>query len=178
MRGGQGRRHGVWRSIGLSAATLASLSLLTGFVTSAQGQMQGQGQAQGQGPEISGLVPFLIEGDAILAPLAAPGDAGRGRAIVTDRRKGLCLLCHSGPFAEERFQGNLAPTLAGAGQRWSEGQLRLRIVDSARVVPNSLMPGYHRLDGLARVGQNWQGKPILSAQEVEDVVAFLVTLRE
>jgi sulfur-oxidizing protein SoxX len=108
----------------------------------------------------------------------ARGDPARGRAIVTSRQVGLCLLCHSGPFPEERFQGDLAPDLRGAGARWSEGQLRLRIVDSSRINPATIMPAYHRTEGLARVAPAWRGKPILSAEQIEDVVAFLETLRD
>ena len=108
----------------------------------------------------------------------ARGDPARGRAIVTSRQVGLCLLCHSGPFPEERFQGNLAPDLKDAGARWSEGQLRLRIVDSSRIDPASIMPAYHRTDGLTRVAPAYRGKPILSAEQIEDVVAFLMTLRD
>ena len=108
----------------------------------------------------------------------APGDPARGRAIVTSRQAGLCLLCHRGPFPEERFQGNLAPDLKGTGARWSEGQLRLRIVDSSRINPASIMPAYHRTEGLTRVAPAYRGKPILSAEQIEDVVAFLMTLRE
>jgi sulfur-oxidizing protein SoxX len=108
----------------------------------------------------------------------APGDPARGRAIVTSRQVGLCLLCHSGPFPEERFQGNLAPDLAGAGRRWSEGQLRLRIVDSGRINPATIMPAYHRTEGLTRVAPAYRGKPILSAEQIEDVVAFLMTLKD
>ena len=118
-------------------------------------------------------------GDGIATSLTgAPGDATRGRAIVVNRQLGLCLLCHSGPFSEERMQGNLAPSLAGVGARWSEAQLRLRIVDARRVNPQSIMPAYHRSEALARVGSAWQGRPLLTAAQVEDVVAFLVTLRE
>jgi sulfur-oxidizing protein SoxX len=106
------------------------------------------------------------------------GDPARGRAIVTNRQVGLCLLCHSGPFPEERFQGNLAPDLKGAGARWTEGQLRLRIVDSSRINAASIMPAYHRTEGLTRVAPAYRGKPILSAEQIEDVVAFLMTLRE
>jgi sulfur-oxidizing protein SoxX len=116
--------------------------------------------------------------DAIPASLTGvPGDPARGRAIVANRQLGLCLLCHSGPFPEERFQGNLAPDLRGAGRRWSEGQLRLRVVDSPRLNPATIMPAYHRTEGLVRVGPAWRGKPILSAEQIEDVVAFLTTLR-
>ena len=122
---------------------------------------------------------FEVIGDTIPAPLAGlQGDATRGRAIVTNRQVGLCLLCHTGPFPEERAQGTLAPSLAGAGARLSEGQLRLRIVDARRVNPATIMPSYHRVDGLTRVGPAWRGAPVLSAQQVEDVVAFVRTLRE
>jgi sulfur-oxidizing protein SoxX len=108
----------------------------------------------------------------------AAGDAARGRAIVANRQVGLCLLCHSGPFPEERFQGNLAPDLRGAGARWSEGQLRLRMVDPGRFNPATIMPAYHRTERLTRVAPAYRGKPVLSAAEIEDVVAFLVTLRD
>ena len=108
----------------------------------------------------------------------AKGDPARGRAIVVNRQVGLCLLCHSGPFPDERFQGNLAPDLKGAGARWSEGQLRQRIVDSSRINPATIMPAYHRIEGLTRVAPAWRGKPILTAEQIEDVVAFLMTLRD
>ncbi len=107
-----------------------------------------------------------------------PGDVARGRAIVANRTVGLCLLCHSGSFPEERFQGNLAPSLAGAGARSTPGQLRLRLIDPARFNPETIMPAYYRLDGLTRVAKNFQGKTILSAEQIEDVVAYLATLKE
>jgi sulfur-oxidizing protein SoxX len=117
--------------------------------------------------------------DAIPQSLTgAKGDSARGRAIVANRQVGLCLLCHSGPFPEEHFQGNLAPDLRGAGKRWSEGQLRLRIVDSARINPASIMPAYHRTEGLVRVAPALRGKTILSGEQIEDVVAFLMTLKD
>lgn len=118
------------------------------------------------------------DGGRIEAPLTAqPGDAARGRAIVVNRQQGLCLLCHSGPFPEERFQGNVAGSLAGAGTRWSAAELRARIVDARRINPASPMPAFHRTEGLTRVGPAWRGRPVLDAQQVEDVVAFLQTLR-
>ena len=120
-----------------------------------------------------------VVGDAIPASLTGqPGDAARGRAIVANRGVGLCLLCHSGPIAEERFQGDMAPSLAGAGSRWSEGQLRLRIVDGARLNADTIMPPYYRAGGLQRVARNFQDKTILSAAQVEDVVAYLATLKD
>ena len=124
------------------------------------------------------LRPFTITGDAIVEPLAARGDATRGRAIVVDRQNGLCLLCHTGPFPDQRFQGTLAPSLAGTGGRWSEGQLRLRVVDSSKLNPATIMPAYYRVDGFTRVGSAWQNKPVLTAAQIEDVVAFLVTLKD
>ena len=133
----------------------------------------------GGGANAQELRPFRITGDAIVEPLGgARGDTARGRAIVVDRQKGLCLLCHTGPFPEQRFQGTLAPTLAGAGGRWNEGQLRLRMVDSGKLNPATIMPAYYRTEGLTRVGTAWQNKPVLDAAEIEDVVAFLVTLKE
>ena len=120
---------------------------------------------------------FKVVGDGIPESLSGlPGDPARGRKLVASRQPGLCLLCHSGPFPEERFQGNLAPDLTGTGARWSVAQLRLRLVDSRRVHPDSIMPAYHRTEGLTNVGAAWRGQPILSAQQIEDVVAFLATL--
>jgi sulfur-oxidizing protein SoxX len=107
----------------------------------------------------------------------AAGDPAAGKKIVLDRHVGLCLLCHSGPFPEERFQGDLAPSLAGVGSRLSAGQIRLRIVDSSRVNPNTIMPAYFRTEGLQRVAPAHRGKTVLSAAQIEDVVAFLVTLK-
>ncbi len=125
------------------------------------------------------LRPYTIVGDAIPASLTgAEGDPARGKAIVLNRQVGLCLLCHSGPFPEERFQGNMAPDLEGAGTRWSEGQLRLRLVDARKLNPDTIMPPYYVIDGMNRVARNFRGNPILSAEQIEDVVAFLATLKD
>ena len=119
-----------------------------------------------------------IAPESLPAPLTqSPGDAVRGRAIVANRQLGLCLLCHTGPIPEERFQGTLAPDLAGAGARWNAGQLRLRMVDSRRINPATIMPAYYSAQGLQRVSAPLQGKTILNAQQIEDVVAYLQTLR-
>jgi L-cysteine S-thiosulfotransferase len=124
------------------------------------------------------LPTHAIAGDAIPVSLTgAPGDPIRGRALVLNRAS-TCILCHSGPFPEEKFQGDLAPDLSGTGGRWSEGQLRLRIVDASRLNPATIMPSYYRIDGLVRVGTAWRGKPILSAEQIEDIVAYLKTLRQ
>ncbi len=124
------------------------------------------------------IVAYEVAGDRIERPLAGlAGDAARGRAIVANRQVGLCLLCHPAPIAEERFQGNLAPDLAGAGARYSAAQLRLRVVDPRRLNPASFMPAFHSATPASRVGEAWVGKPILTAQQVEDVVAWLASLR-
>ncbi|WP_027546358.1 sulfur oxidation c-type cytochrome SoxX [Bradyrhizobium sp. WSM2254] len=124
------------------------------------------------------LAPYKIVGDSIPASLTGtPGDAARGRALVLARTT-TCILCHSGPFPETRFQGDLAPDLTGAGNRWSVSQLRLRLVDASRFNAATIMPSYYRNDDLVRVGRNFAGKPILSAAEIEDIVAYLATLRD
>jgi L-cysteine S-thiosulfotransferase len=122
--------------------------------------------------------PYAVVGDAIPEPLTPTrGDVARGHALIVERSS-TCILCHSGPFPEQKFQGDLAPSLAGSGSRWSEGQLRLRLVDASRLNAATIMPSYYRVDGLQRVGTLWRGKPVLSAEQIEDIVAYLVTLRE
>jgi sulfur-oxidizing protein SoxX len=123
------------------------------------------------------LLGKALGADEIPASLTgAKGDPQRGRAIVANRQVGLCLLCHSGPFPEERFQGNLAPDLRNA-TRLTEGEIRLRLVDPARANAQSIMPAYYRADGLTRVAPSLRGKTILTAEQIEDVVAYLVTLK-
>lgn len=123
---------------------------------------------------------YAVSGDGIASPLAGAlaGDPARGRAVVANRQASLCLLCHTGPIPEERFQGNLAPDLQGAGQRWNAAQLRLRIVDASHFNPVTIMPSYYKTDGLKRVAPAFQDKTILTAQQIEDVVAWLLTLKE
>ena len=126
-----------------------------------------------------GLVTYRIVDAAIPASLTGqPGDATRGRAIVANRQIGLCVLCHSGPFPELRFHSDLAPDLTGIGSRMSEGQLRLRVVDASHANSATIMPSYYRIDGLTRVTPALRGKPLLDAGQIEDVVAYLKTLRE
>ena len=152
-----------WASVA-SAATLGAASL-------------GLGDAKAQGSP-----PMPAEARASTSALPSsltgqPGDAVRGRAVVASRGTGLCLLCHAAPIAEERFQGNLGPDLAGVGARQGAGELRQRLLDPRALNPDSIMPPVHRTEGLTRVGQAWKGKPVLTSQQVEDVVAYLQTLR-
>jgi sulfur-oxidizing protein SoxX len=125
------------------------------------------------------IVEFASGEEAAPAsPAGAKGDPARGRTIVLNRQVGLCMLCHSGPFPEERFQGDLAPDLKGVGSRYTEEELRLRMVDPAKVNPATIMPSYSKTEGLARVAPGFRGKPVLTPEQIEDVVAFLATLRD
>jgi sulfur-oxidizing protein SoxX len=126
-----------------------------------------------------GVAPFTVTGDAIEAPLAGlSGDAARGAAAVRNRETANCLICHTIPDPSEPFMGEVGPPLAGVGSRLSAGQVRLRLVDATLVNPAAVMPPYHRVAGLVRVDERYRGRPVLSAQEIEDVVAYLMTLRE
>jgi sulfur-oxidizing protein SoxX len=122
------------------------------------------------------VLQYKVSGDAIATPLAAPGDALRGRDIVAGR-DGNCLLCHAIPETGARFMGDIAPPLSGIGARLSAAQLRLRVVDQSRLNPDTVMPSYFKVDGLHRVAPAFRGKPIHNAAQVEDVVAFLQTLK-
>jgi len=128
----------------------------------------------GQG---SPLIPFRVVDDAITALLTdRPGDATRGRAVALNRSTGNCVTGHELPLQAD-FQGTLGPPLAGVGERCQPGDLRLRIVDGKRINPDSNMPSYHRMSNLNAVRADWVGRPILTPQEVEDVLAHLMTLR-
>ncbi len=124
---------------------------------------------------------YRIVGDGIALPLAADGDISRGRQLVAARDPANCILCHGAPAALReggvRFSGDLAPPLDGAGARWTPAQLRLRLVDSARLNPQTIMPAYFRTEGLTEVAAAYRGKPILSAREIEDLIAYLSTLK-
>ena len=117
-------------------------------------------------------------GDAVQTALSPnPGDPIKGRAIVTSRQTGLCILCHSGPFPEERFQGNLAPDLRLSIANLSAGQLRARLVDPTQSNPNTIMPAYFKIEHLQRVAPQFAGKTVLTGQEIEDVLAYLLTIK-
>lgn len=132
-------------------------------------------------PRTEPLRSYAIEGDAIPASLTGKaGDAARGELLMRQRQKSLCVLCHSGPFPDPHLQGTLAPDLKGVGARLSAGQLRLRVVDMKRLNPDSIMPTYYGTvanSSDARVAADWRDKPILSAGEIEDLVAYLQTLQ-
>lgn len=121
---------------------------------------------------------IIWDGDAIPNSLSGQaGDPIKGRTIVTSRQTGLCILCHAGPFSEERFQGNLAPDLKLSIANLSAAQLRARLVDPSKTNTNTIMPAYFRIDHLQRVAPPFAGKTVLSAQEIEDVIAYLLTIK-
>ena len=124
------------------------------------------------------LVPYKVEAGEIRGPLAGAGDAARGRAVVLSRESGNCYLCHAVPDAGDAPLGNIGPSLAGVGSRATIGQLRLRVVDSARINAKSVMPAYYKVDGLRQVAAAYRDKPLLTAQQVEDVVAYLAQLHD
>jgi len=124
------------------------------------------------------LASYRVVGDSVPAPLApAPGDPERGRAVVADHDTARCILCHEVPGLNVRFMGNVGPSLAGIGARLSAGQLRLRLVDPQRANPSAVMPSYYRIEGLRQVAPSYRGKPILSAQQIEDAVTYLESLK-
>jgi sulfur-oxidizing protein SoxX len=126
----------------------------------------------------SSQAQIIWDGDAIPNSLSGkPGDPIKGRTLVTSRQTGLCILCHAGPFPEERFQGNLAPELKLSVTNLSAAQLRARLVDPSKTSANTIMPSYFRIDHLQRVAPQFVGKTVLSAQEIEDVIAYLLTIK-
>jgi L-cysteine S-thiosulfotransferase len=133
-----------------------------------------QSIAQEQGA----LVGYRIINGAIPEPLTdQPGDAERGRRIVLDREGGDCVICHAMPLPQRQFHGTIGPPLDGVGGRYPAGELRLRLVDSKALNPDTIMPAYYRVEGLHRVDERYRGKPILTVQQIEDVVAYLLTLQ-
>jgi sulfur-oxidizing protein SoxX len=128
--------------------------------------------------EQGALVGYRIINGAIPEPLTdQPGDAERGRRIVLNREGGDCVICHAMPLPQRQFHGTIGPPLDSVGGRHPAGELRLRLVDSKALNPDTIMPAYYRVEGLHRVDEHYRGKPILTAQQIEDVVAYLLTLQ-
>ena len=136
--------------------------------------------AAGARPAVAdSLLPYAVHGDAVPVPLGGlTGDPDRGRAVVLDRRRGNCLICHAFPVAGEPFQGTLGPAMADVGSRLDRGQIRLRLIDQSRLNPQTIMPSYYRVEGLVDVAPEYNGRPALEAREIEDVVAWLATLTD
>jgi sulfur-oxidizing protein SoxX len=124
------------------------------------------------------LVPYEIVDGGIPAALTdVPGNAGRGRQIVRDQSKATCLICHAMPIDEEPDHGQIGPPLDGVGSLYSAAELRLRLVDPKAINPETIMPSYYRTHGFTGVLERFRDQSIYSAQEIEDVVAYLLTLK-
>nr|VFK54649.1 MAG: sulfur-oxidizing protein SoxX [Candidatus Kentron sp. TUN]VFK58094.1 MAG: sulfur-oxidizing protein SoxX [Candidatus Kentron sp. TUN]VFK59811.1 MAG: sulfur-oxidizing protein SoxX [Candidatus Kentron sp. TUN] len=118
----------------------------------------------------------VVETGIPISLTGKPGDPDKGRNLAIQRKKGNCLACHRMPIPEEDDHGNVGPDLANIASRLTTGQLRLRMVDPKRINPATMMPSFYRIHDLHRVAKKFQGKPILTAEEIEDVVAYLATL--
>ena len=123
-------------------------------------------------------VPPVVDGAITRSLTGGPGDPVAGQTVARDMSKASCLICHDLPIPDEPDPGNIGPPLAGVASRYTEGELRLRIVDPKAINPDTMMPAYYKWEGLTRVLERYAGKPIYTAQEVEDVVAYLMTLRD
>ena len=153
--------------MGRVAIAMMLLAVATAFVPSAPRAAE------------ANMLDYRIEGDAVPRPLGGlDGDAARGVEIAVDRTRGNCLACHTVPSLDAPFQGRIGPSLKGVAKRLNVGQIRLRMIDQSRINPNTMMPPYYRVKGLANVAPELRGKPALDAQELEDIVAWLATLKD
>ena len=128
----------------------------------------------------AGTVEYKIEDDAIKTSLTGkPGDPANGKKAFLNRKKGNCLACHVvSSLKDQPFHGEVGPPLDGAASRWSEGEIRLRIVNPKVLNEDTIMPSFYKSDGFHRVLKKFKGKTVISAQEVEDIVAYVMTLKE
>ncbi len=127
----------------------------------------------------SHIVKIKIEDDAVKASLTGKaGDPAVGRKVATSRKKGNCLACHViTDLKEQPFHGNVGPPLDGVADRYTEAEIRLRIIDATVLNEDTIMPPFYKVDGLNRVNKKFKNKTVLSAQEVEDVLAYVMTLK-
>ncbi|MGX0877165.1 sulfur-oxidizing protein SoxX [Roseovarius sp. MBR-154] len=131
-----------------------------------------------------GEVPFE-DGAVTVSLTGVPGDAARGREVVGNKSLGNCVACHANSdMSDIPFHGEIGPMLDGVGERWSEAELRGIVANAKMMFPGSMMPSFYRVDGFTRPGNAYTGEaaddsfgPLLTAQQIEDVVAYLATLK-
>ncbi|MBV7379154.1 sulfur oxidation c-type cytochrome SoxX [Maritimibacter dapengensis] len=137
------------------------------------------------------IAPGEVEFDGyeVTASLTeTPGDPEKGREIVTNKSMGNCVSCHAAEaYSDVPFHGEVGPILDGAGDRWTEAELRGIVSNAKMAFEGTVMPAFYKVDGFTRLGDAFTGKawpegepvtPLLTAQEIEDVVAYLLTLKE
>lgn len=126
---------------------------------------------------VADCASFTIVDDRIPRPLAGHnGSAEAGRRVAADRQRGDCSICHRLPLPHARFHGNVGPDLSAIGARLTSAQIRLRVAANRQLNPESVMPDYCTSGGRYRVAGPFVNQPILSAAEIEDVVAWLSSL--
>jgi len=127
--------------------------------------------------DVKGMMSYKVVGKSIPKSLTGkPGDPKKGLKTAVNRKKGNCLACHTIPNVKQADHGEIGPPLMGVAKRYKEGELRLRLVNPKKLNPDSIMPSYYRTSGYTRVQKKWKGKTIISAQDVEDILAYLKTL--
>ena len=121
----------------------------------------------------------FVDGAVLVSLTGVTGDPSNGRKVFMNRKLGNCLACHvNSEMLEQTFHGEVGPALDGVAQRWEEHELRGMLVNSKMMFEGTIMPAFYRESGFERNLKKFQGKTILSAQQVEDVLAYLLTLNE
>ena len=121
----------------------------------------------------------VVDGGIPKPHVEGGGSADAGKAVIVDRKLGNCIACHAiTALADQPFHGTVGPSLDGVGERYGEAQLRLIVTNSKLVFDGTVMPAFMKTDGFIRIGKGLEGKSILTAQQVEDVVAYLMTLKD
>lgn len=158
-------------------SVVAALGLLAGVV--AFGSSSAMAELSLERVSEPNLKPYTIVGGNSIPQsfTGKSGNAQNGKKLFVHRKKGNCLTCHTAPIPEEQFHGKVGPDLAGVAERMSEGEIRLRIVDPKLSNPATPMMAFYKTHGLKQVNKKFIGKPMLNEQELEDIVAYLMTLK-
>lgn len=132
-----------------------------------------------QAAEVKPSDVAIVEGEVAASLTGQAGDAAEGRKVFSNRKLGNCLACHmNAEMPEQTFHGEVGPPLDGVADRWTAAQMRAILTNSRAVFEDTIMPSFYRDSGYNRTLDKFEGKTILSAQQVEDVIAYLQTLKE